>query len=132
MRNLQFEQNYFDFIIDKSTIDAILCGECSFINVAKMLKEVDRVLKVGGIYMIVSYGQPENRIFHLERDYLNFETTIYTIKKDYHIEVDNEFDDIDNEKFEKVIILIFRYIMFMYVKKSKIAQKKITLFLVKS
>ena len=117
VRNLQFEKNYFDFIIDKSTIDAILCGESSFINVAKMLKEVDRVLKVGGIYMIVSYGQPENRIFHLERDYLNFETTTYTIKKDYHIEVDNEFDDIDNEKFEKVIILIFRYIMYMFVKK---------------
>lgn len=35
-----FENNSFDFLIDKSTIDALLCGEDSFIMTAKMLKEV--------------------------------------------------------------------------------------------
>lgn len=65
VRDLKFENNTFDFIVDKSTIDALLCGEESFINVAMMTKEVQRVLKVGGIYMIISYGQPENRMNHL-------------------------------------------------------------------
>eukprot|EP00340_Litonotus_pictus_P007048 CAMPEP_0170519522 /NCGR_PEP_ID=MMETSP0209-20121228/4907_1 /TAXON_ID=665100 ORGANISM="Litonotus pictus, Strain P1" /NCGR_SAMPLE_ID=MMETSP0209 /ASSEMBLY_ACC=CAM_ASM_000301 /LENGTH=320 /DNA_ID=CAMNT_0010805427 /DNA_START=48 /DNA_END=1007 /DNA_ORIENTATION=- len=96
--NLSYSDNSFDLVVDKSTIDAILCGESSFINVSKMIKEVDRVLKVNGIYMIISYGQPENRLFHLEREHLNFDTTVYTIKKDYQIEDDEEFE---KEKFEK-------------------------------
>lgn len=65
VRDLKYQDNFFDLIIDKSTIDALLCGDQSFINVAIMTKEVQRVLKIGGIYMIISYGQPENRIPHL-------------------------------------------------------------------
>jgi len=65
VRDLKYESNCFDLAIDKSTIDALLCGDNSFINVAIMTREVQRVLKVGGIYMIISYGQPENRIMHL-------------------------------------------------------------------
>jgi ubiquinone/menaquinone biosynthesis C-methylase UbiE len=49
--------------------------------VAKMLKEISRVLKIGGYYIIISYGQPENRMIHLERDHLAFEIQIYTIKR---------------------------------------------------
>ena len=37
--NMTFANNTFDIIIDKSTIDAILCGENAFLNVAKMLFE---------------------------------------------------------------------------------------------
>ena len=37
--NMTFANNSFDIIIDKSTIDAILCGENAFLNVAKMLFE---------------------------------------------------------------------------------------------
>ena len=36
----EFADNSFDVVIDKSTIDAILCGESSFVNTAKMLKEI--------------------------------------------------------------------------------------------
>ena len=67
-------------------MDAILCGEYSFINVAKMLREVDRVLKKEGIYMVISYGLPENRLLHLEREFLNFSIVVYTIKKDFKLE----------------------------------------------
>lgn len=95
IREMKFNDNYFDIAIDKSTIDALLCGEQSFVNVAKMTKEVQRVLKEGGIYMIISYGKPENRLFHLEREHLNFDINIYTIKKDYTIED-------ENLKYEKV------------------------------
>jgi hypothetical protein len=65
VRDLQYEDNSFDLIIDKSTMDALLCGDQSFLNTAIMTKEVQRVLKTGGIYMIISYGQPENRINHM-------------------------------------------------------------------
>ena len=53
-------------IIDKSTIDALLCGENAYVNVAMMLKECQRVLKTYGYYVAISYGSPENREFHLK------------------------------------------------------------------
>jgi EEF1A lysine methyltransferase 4 len=61
----QFRDESYDIVIEKSTLDAILCGDKSFLNAAKMLKEVQRVLKTGGLYIIISYGSPDNRLFHL-------------------------------------------------------------------
>jgi len=86
VRDLAYEDSTFDLVIDKSTIDALLCGDYSFLNVCIMTKEVQRVLKTGGIYMIISYGQPDSRLFHLEREHLSFNLNIYTIKKQYQIE----------------------------------------------
>ena len=83
VRDIKYQDKYFDIAIDKSTIDALLCGDNSFLNVAIMTKEVQRVLKNGGIYMVISYGAPENRVFHFEREHLAFDINIYTIKKDY-------------------------------------------------
>lgn len=82
VRELEYGNETFDLIIDKSTLDALLCGDSSFVNVAKMTKEISRVLKTGGIYLIISYGTPENRMPHLERDHLAFDIQIYTIKKE--------------------------------------------------
>ena len=39
VREMTYDSNFFDLIIDKSTIDALLCGEDAFINVSTMLKE---------------------------------------------------------------------------------------------
>lgn len=38
VRALQYPPNTFDLIIDKSTIDALLCGDHAYINVALMMK----------------------------------------------------------------------------------------------
>jgi len=99
VRDLKFDNNSLDLAVDKSTIDALLCGDNSFLNVAIMTKEVQRVLKVGGIYMVISYGAPENRLFHFERDHLAFNTNIYTIKKDLPSEDGNK-----NEKVHYVYL----------------------------
>ncbi len=40
VREMSYPSNFFDIAIDKSTIDALLCGDSAFINVAKMTKEV--------------------------------------------------------------------------------------------
>lgn len=37
-----------------------------------MTKEVQRVLKTGGYYFVISYGKPENRTLHFERPHLDF------------------------------------------------------------
>lgn len=38
--NMSYPSNYFDVAIDKSTIDALLCGDNAFLMVTKMTKEV--------------------------------------------------------------------------------------------
>jgi hypothetical protein len=110
VRDMKYGDNSFDLAIDKSTIDALLCGDSSFLNVAIMTKEVQRILKTGGIYMIISYGQPENRVFHLEREHLSFDINIFTIKKDTN--------DPDIGEKEKVRFCLNRFIMFMFVRRN--------------
>jgi ubiquinone/menaquinone biosynthesis C-methylase UbiE len=59
--DMKYPDEFFDVAIDKSTIDALLCGDNAFINVVKMTKEVQRVMKTEGKYIAISYGTPENR-----------------------------------------------------------------------
>ena len=116
VRNLKFENNFFDLAVDKSTMDAILCGDNSFINAAKMLKEVQRVLKIGGYYMMVSYGTPDARVLHLKRKFEKFKIQVLKIDKDYEEEEGFDkhhyvylcqklegADEISKENFDKTI-----------------------------
>lgn len=41
------------------------CGENSTANASKMISEVYRVLTKAGVYICVSYGQPEYRLSYL-------------------------------------------------------------------
>ena len=53
----EFENGTFDAVIDKGTIDSLLCGEAATWNVNKTVSEVHRVLKENtGVYLVVSYG----------------------------------------------------------------------------
>ena len=71
--DLKYPDNFFDCAIDKSTIDALLCGDNAYLNVAMMLKEGQRVIKEDkGIYFAVSYGNPESRSMHFTRKHLSW------------------------------------------------------------
>jgi EEF1A lysine methyltransferase 4 len=61
VRDITYPDQYFDIALDKSTIDALLCGDNAYLNTAKMMNEVQRVLKTDGYYIGISYGKPENR-----------------------------------------------------------------------
>ena len=47
-----------------------------------MTKEVQRILKPSGVYFVVSYGRPENRTFHFEREHLDFEIKQFILYPD--------------------------------------------------
>ena len=65
---MTYEDNYFDVVIDKSTMDALLC-------IAKMKKEAIRVLKPNGVYLSITFGRPENRDFHYIRPHLSWDVS---------------------------------------------------------
>jgi ubiquinone/menaquinone biosynthesis C-methylase UbiE len=79
VRSMRYPSDFFDLIIDKSTIDAILCGDRSFMNTALMMKECQRVLKVDGSYMGISYGSPENRVLHYKRPHLKMTVQTFQV-----------------------------------------------------
>lgn len=63
---LDYPDESFNAVVDKGTLDSVLCGEGSTANVAKMCMEISRVLKPNGVYFICSYGVPDNRLQVLE------------------------------------------------------------------
>ena len=75
--DMKYPDNFFDIAIDKSTIDAILCGDNAYLNTCMMLKEGQRVIKEGGIYIAISYGKPASRSIHFERAIFNWKLNQY-------------------------------------------------------
>merc|ERR1712028_113470 len=69
---LPFNEGAFEAVIDKGTMDSILCGEGSTKNVAVMCKHISRVLKPGGAYIVVLYGQPDYRMNYFAKPEYNW------------------------------------------------------------
>ncbi|KAG5179699.1 S-adenosyl-L-methionine-dependent methyltransferase [Tribonema minus] len=58
----------FDVVLDKGTLDAMLCKDppqAKACAAAALTAEAHRVLRPGGTYIIVSFGQPETRLSHI-------------------------------------------------------------------
>ncbi len=78
---LQFPDRGHDLIIDKATMDTLLCSENPYLTVARYLKEVQRVLRLGGKYFLITTGSPEKRMLHLKRSHLSFEIETKEVKR---------------------------------------------------
>ncbi|KAG7948370.1 hypothetical protein I3843_13G007100 [Carya illinoinensis] len=76
-----FPDESFDGVIDKGTLDSLMCGTDAPISSAQMLGEVSRLLKPGGTYMLISYGDPSARMPHLSRPVYNWKTVLYIIPR---------------------------------------------------
>lgn len=51
---LPYESNYFDLVLDKSTLDCTLCSDFA---TASLLVQVHRCLAVGGVYLVISFHE---------------------------------------------------------------------------
>merc|ERR1712178_225131 len=69
---LEFADGTFDVVLDKGTMDSVLCGEGSTKHCAKMMSEISRVLKPGGTYIVISYGQPDYRLNYFDKPEYNW------------------------------------------------------------
>ena len=57
----EINANEFNLVIDKGTLDSILCGENSIPIGVKMLKEIYSILANRGIFVCVSYAEKSRR-----------------------------------------------------------------------
>jgi len=78
---LDFGDASFNVVLDKGTMDSILCGKGSITNVAAMCMEVSRVLKPDGVFIIVSYGIPGNRLQYLQEETYKWRVSVHTVPK---------------------------------------------------
>eukprot|EP00658_Telonema_sp_P-2_P022322 TRINITY_DN18919_c0_g1_i1.p1 TRINITY_DN18919_c0_g1~~TRINITY_DN18919_c0_g1_i1.p1 ORF type:complete len:213 (+),score=59.16 TRINITY_DN18919_c0_g1_i1:53-691(+) len=62
MKNtVHLDDNTFDAVFAKGTIDALLCAERANSNINAGMKEINRVLKPGGKFTCISYATEEER-----------------------------------------------------------------------
>ncbi|GBG30297.1 Methyltransferase-like protein 13 [Hondaea fermentalgiana] len=54
----------FDVVLDKALFDSVVCRERSLSAVQTLLQEMHRVLRVNGLYLLVSRGKPATRVPH--------------------------------------------------------------------
>ncbi|XP_063940508.1 uncharacterized protein LOC108202950 isoform X2 [Daucus carota subsp. sativus] len=76
-----FPDESYDSVIDKGTLDSLMCGTDAPISAAQMLGEVSRLLKPGGVYMLITYGDPKVRVPHLRRPVYNWNIELYIIPR---------------------------------------------------
>mmetsp|Transcript_12516 Transcript_12516/g.12585 ORF Transcript_12516/g.12585 Transcript_12516/m.12585 type:complete len:152 (+) Transcript_12516:160-615(+) len=79
--SMDFPSSSFDAVIDKGTLDSILCGDRSNIMARRMLTQVQRVLKPQGIFVSISYAPPENRNRYLKMPDFTWNVFEYRISK---------------------------------------------------
>ena len=76
-----YPDKFFDLIIDKATMDTLLTQEKPYLTVARYLKEVQRCLRIGGKFFLVSTGDADKRMRHLKRSHLKFDVECQEITR---------------------------------------------------
>ncbi|KAG0501150.1 hypothetical protein HPP92_001222 [Vanilla planifolia] len=76
-----FKDDMFDSVVDKGTLDSLMCGTNAPLSASQMIKEVHRVLKPGGVYMLITYGDPSVRIPHLNQLGCCWKITLYILPR---------------------------------------------------
>jgi ubiquinone/menaquinone biosynthesis C-methylase UbiE len=96
----EFADKTFDVVFDKALLDAMLCGENALITVEKMMKEVYRVLKDEGYYIIISNTNEDGR--KLLFDNQMWEYSVMEIEKPSKVLV---IEDKDPKNFHYIYVL---------------------------
>mmetsp|Transcript_25843 Transcript_25843/g.41562 ORF Transcript_25843/g.41562 Transcript_25843/m.41562 type:complete len:203 (-) Transcript_25843:371-979(-) len=72
-KNMDFKDSTFDVVVDKGLTDCLLCGDDGEEDIGISMGEVSRVLKSGGAYLCVSFGEPDTRESYFQSKGFNWE-----------------------------------------------------------
>ncbi len=64
--DLEIEDDSVHLILDKATLDSVICSNNNHSLLLQMLLHVYRVLLQGGVYILLSHGKPETRLPYLQ------------------------------------------------------------------
>lgn len=81
VKSMDLQDGTFQLVLDKGTLDSVLCGEASTLNVQKALNEISRVLDTKGVFICISHGQPSYRLTYLQRPEFGWEVRVHTVEK---------------------------------------------------
>ncbi|KAI4339078.1 hypothetical protein MLD38_024059 [Melastoma candidum] len=76
-----FSDRSFDCFLDKGTLDSLMCGTDAPASASQTLGEVSRILKAGGVYMLITYGDPSVRMPHLNRPEYGWQVVLFIIPR---------------------------------------------------
>ncbi|KAJ3683835.1 hypothetical protein LUZ60_014062 [Juncus effusus] len=76
-----FSDESFDCVIDKGTLDSLMCGQDAPLSASQMIQEVSRLLQPGGIFILITYGDPSVRINHLNQPGCSWKIILYIIPR---------------------------------------------------
>ncbi|XP_006658911.2 EEF1A lysine methyltransferase 4-like [Oryza brachyantha] len=77
----EFCDESFDCAIDKGTLDSLMCGVDAPLSAAQMVLEVERLLKPGGVFMLITYGDPSVRVPHLNQPGCKWKIVLYILPR---------------------------------------------------
>ena len=78
---LTYPDDSFDVIIDKGTLDSLLCAENGKEISTKALEQIFRVLKPQGYYICISYANSDMRMVFFTQEMLDWDVEIRQIPK---------------------------------------------------
>lgn len=67
MTDTDLPEGSFGAVVDKALFDALLCTQTGSVTVQQYVNEVERLLDDTGVFIIISYGNPEQRLQFLEQ-----------------------------------------------------------------
>jgi SAM-dependent methyltransferase len=78
---MSFPSGTFDVVIDKATLDSMLCGEGAIKTIQTMLQQIYRVLKPNGTFMMLSYAKSQLRLNFLKKKDFIWDISVETCRK---------------------------------------------------
>ena len=79
MNMAELQGDSFDAVIDKATLDSIMVGDGAQFN-EKILAEISRVLRPGGVYINVTFAQPANRNGLFDKQKYSWQVQYHTVR----------------------------------------------------
>lgn len=57
----------YDGVVDKGLFDSIICSDAGEVHVMQYINELERITKDNGVFIIISHGNPDERLKFLEQ-----------------------------------------------------------------